>query len=119
MKRLIALATGLLLLATPIANAHTTLVSSNPKSNAMLTKSPTSISITFDDPLIKISGKNVSKISLSSTSGAIKLGPTTINKGTISAPIIKTLPASKYTVSYRVVSADGHPVSGSFNFWVH
>jgi copper resistance protein C len=119
MKRLIALATGLLLLATPIANAHTTLVSSSPKSNAMLTKSPTSISITFDDPLIKISGKNVSKISLSSTLGAINLGPTAINKGTISAPIIKSLSAGKYTVKYRVVSADGHPVSGSFNFWVH
>ena len=119
MKRLIAITTGLLLLATPIANAHTALVSSNPKSNAMLTKSPTSISITFNEDLIKISGKNVSKISLSSTLGAIKLGPITINKGTISAPIIKTLPASKYKVTYRVVSADGHPVSGSFNFWVH
>ena len=61
MKRLIALTTGLLLLFTPTANAHTALVSSNPKNNAMLTKSPTSISINYNEDLIKISGKNVSK----------------------------------------------------------
>jgi methionine-rich copper-binding protein CopC len=119
MKRITALAIGLLLITSPVAQAHTALVSSNPKSNAMLTKSPTSISLTFNEDLIKISGKNVSKLSLSNTLGAINLGPTTINKGTISASIIKALPASKYKVTYRVVSADGHPVSGSFNFWVH
>ena len=119
LKRAFLLAITTLILVNPLANAHTALVSSNPKSNAMLMESPKSISLTFNEDLIKISGKNVSKISLSNTLGAIKLGPTTINKGTISAPIIKTLPASKYKVSYRVVSADGHPVSGSFNFWVH
>lgn len=110
---------SLLLATAPAANAHTSLVSSNPKSNAMLMASPKSISITFNEDLIKISGKNVSKISLSNTIGNVKLGAITINKGTITAKLLKTLPVSKYKVTYRVVSADGHPVSGSFNFWVH
>ncbi len=110
---------SLLLATAPAANAHTSLVSSNPKSNAMLMESPKSISITFNEDLIKISGKNVSKISLSNTIGNVKLGAITINKGTITAKLLKTLPVSKYKVTYRIVSADGHPVSGSFNFWVH
>ena len=110
---------SLLLATAPAANAHTSLVSSNPKSNAMLMESPKSISITFNEDLIRISGKNVSKISLSNTIGNVKLGAITINKGTITAKLLKTLPVSKYKVTYRVVSADGHPVSGSYNFWVH
>jgi methionine-rich copper-binding protein CopC len=119
LKRALILALASLFIVNPVANAHTTLVSSNPKSNAMLKASPKQISITFDDDLIKISGKNVSKISLSNTIGEVKLGATTINKGTITALLLKALPASKYKVTYRVVSSDGHPVSGSFNFWVH
>ena len=119
MKRLLVVTFSLLLATAPAANAHTSLVSSNPKSNAMLMESPKSISITFNEDLIKISGKNVSKISLSNTIGNIKLGAITINKGTITAKLLKTLPVSKYKVTYRVISADGHPVSGSYNFWVH
>jgi len=110
---------SLILATAPAANAHTSLVSSNPKSNEMLMESPKSISITFNEDLIKISGKNVSKISLSNTIGNVKLGAITINKGTITAKLLKTLPVSKYKVTYRVISADGHPVSGSYNFWVH
>ena len=119
LKRAFLLAFTTLIVVNPWANAHTALVSSNPKSNAMLLESPKSISITFNEDLIKISGKNVSKISLSNTIGNVKLGAITINKGTITAKLLKTLPVSKYKVTYRVISADGHPVSGSYNFWVH
>ena len=85
LKRAFLLAFTTLILVNPSANAHTALVSSNPKSNAMLKSSPKYISITFNEELIEIAGK----------------------------------PVSKYKVTYRVISADGHPVSGSFNFWVH
>ena len=119
MKRIFVVTFSLLLALAPAANAHTALVSSNPKSNAMLKTSPKQISITFNEDLIMISGKNVSKISLSNTIGQVKLGAITINKGTITAQILKALPISKYKVTYRVVSADGHPVSGSFSFMIH
>jgi methionine-rich copper-binding protein CopC len=119
LKRAFLLALALLIAVNPIAQGHSALVSSNPKSDAMLMKSPKSISLTFNEDLIKISGKNISKISLSNTIGAVKLGAITINKRTITAKLLKTLPASKYKVTYRVVSADGHPISGSFFFWVH
>ncbi|MFM8620970.1 MAG: copper resistance protein CopC [Candidatus Nanopelagicaceae bacterium] len=119
MKRLIVLVTGLLLIAAPVANAHTALVSSNPKSNAMLKASPKYISITFNEELIEIAGKPVSKISLFNAKGKeIKLPNAQIVHKDIVVAVSK-LPPSKYKVVYRVVSADGHPVSGSFYFWVH
>ena len=119
MKRLIVLVTGLLLIASPTAQAHTVLVSSSPKSNAMLKASPKYISITFNEELIEIAGKPVSKISLFNAKGKeIKLPKAQIVHKDIVVAVSK-LPPSKYKVVYRVVSADGHPVSGSFYFWVH
>ncbi len=119
MKRIIALTTGLLLLASPIANAHTALVSTHPKANAMLKSSPKYISLTFSQDLIEVAGKKVNKIRLfNSKNKEIKLTDSIVIGRDIHVPISK-LPASKYKVTYRVVSADGHPISGSFNFWVH
>ncbi len=34
----------------------------------------------------------------------------------VSLPVDVRAPAGRYTVGYRVVSADGHPVSGSYTF---
>lgn len=119
MKRIIALATGLILLASPTASAHTALVSSTPKSNAMLTSSPKYISLTFNEELISIAGKEVSKIRLFNAKGKeIKLPKAQVIHKDI-VVVVSKLPNSKYKVTYRVVSADGHPITGSFNFWVH
>ena len=119
LKRAFLLAFTTLILVNPSANAHTALVSSNPKSNAMLKSSPKYISITFNEELIEIAGKPVSKISLFNSKGKeIKLPKAQIIHKDIVVAVSK-LPPSKYKVTYRVISADGHPVSGSYNFWVH
>lgn len=119
MKRISVVIVSLLLLASPAANAHTALVSSSPKSNAMLKASPKYISITFNEELIEIAGKPVSKISLFNAKGKeIKLPKAQVVHKDIVVAVSK-LPPSKYKVTYRVVSADGHPVSGSYYFWVH
>lgn len=119
MKRIFMVTFSLLLATTPAANAHTALVSSSPKANAMLKSSPKYISLTFNEELIEIAGKPVSKISLfNAKNRAIKLPKAQIIHKDIVVAVTK-LPPSKYKVTYRVVSADGHPVSGSFNFWVH
>ena len=119
MKRIITLTTGLLLLVTPIANAHTALVSTYPKSNAMLKSSPKYISLTFSQDLIEIPGNEANKIRLfNSKNKEIKVTQSIVIGRDIHVPVSK-LPASKYTVKYRVVSSDGHPITGSFNFWVH
>ena len=119
LKRALLLALGTTLATMTFANAHTALVSSSPKSNAMLKASPKYISITFNEELIEIAGKPVSKISLFNAKGKeIKLPKAQIVHKDIVVAVSK-LPPSRYKVVYRVVSADGHPVSGSFYFWVH
>ena len=119
LKRTISLTLGLIIASIPIANAHTALVSTHPKSNAMLKSSPKYISLTFNQDLIEIAGKKVNQIRLfNSKNKEIKLTQSIVIGKDIHVPVSK-LPASKYKVTYRVVSADGHPITGSFNFWVH
>ena len=119
MRKFLLIAIALSLVCTPVASAHTALVSSSPKSNAMLKASPKYISITFNEELIEIAGKPVSKISLFNAKGKeIKLPKAQIIHKDIVVAVSK-LPPSKYKVTYRVVSADGHPVTGSYFFWVH
>ena len=85
----------------------------------MLKSSPKYISITFNEDLIEIAGKPVSKIRLFNAKGQeIKLPAAQIIHRDIVVAVSK-LPPSKYKVIYRVVSGDGHPVSGFYFFWVH
>ena len=116
--KLIAFAAMLLLMGTPVASAHTALVSSSPANNANLHKFPKSISLTFNENLIKISDKNVSKISIAKPDGtSLKVNALKLNKSVISVDVLDTnTPKGIYKVTYRVVSGDGHPVSGTITF---
>ena len=117
MKRIFGSLLLVIFLAPINAYAHSTLVTSNPKSGAVLSKSPNSLALTFNENLIKIAGKNVSRVSLTDSNNAvIKLGKTTISKSRITAKITSALKSGNYKISYRVVSNDGHPVSGTIEF---
>ena len=117
MKRIIGALLLVIFLTPSSAYAHTALVSSSPKNGAVLTKSPSTISLTFTEELLRLSGKNVSRLSLiDSAKKQIALGKTTFNKATFSAKLKTTLIPGRYTVNYRVVSSDGHPVTGSIKF---
>ena len=118
MKRLMALIVTISILSTPIANAHTAMVSSSPKKNAVLATSPKYISITFTEDLIEIAGKQISKIELFNAKGkAIPIPKAQVIHRDIVAAV-SSLPSGKYKVVYRVVSNDGHPVSGSYFFTI-
>ena len=117
MKRIFGALLLVIFLAPINAYAHSTLVASNPKNGETLTKTPNLISLTFNENLIKISGKNVSRVSLiDSNNSVIKLGKTTINKSRITAKIISALKSGNYKIRFRVVSSDGHPISGVIKF---
>ena len=117
MKRIFGALLLVIFLAPISSYAHSTLVTSNPKSGAALSKSPNSISLTFNENLIKIAGKNVSRLSLTdSNNSVIKLGKTNINKSRITAKIISALKSGNYKIRFRVVSSDGHPISGAIKF---
>lgn len=117
-RRLLGLVVTFAMLSPNSAYAHTALISSNPKNNAVLQKAPTAITLNFNEPLIKISGREVSRVSLIDGKGKrIKLGQLKITKGQLVAPIMAN-PLSKgsYQITYRIVSNDGHPVTGTIRF---
>lgn len=106
-----------LVLATPVLGfAHATLVSSDPAAKSLLHASPSRVRLVFSEALEPTLGR----ISLIGSDGvAVKLAaagdPHDVNA--LVAPV-QPLQAGAYRVAWRVVSADGHPVEGSFIFTV-
>ena len=120
LTKIIALSLGFLVATPLVSSAHTGLVSSSPADKATIQVFPADISLTFDEELMKIGGKQVNKFSVHNPKHSeIKLGALKVTGGTISAPVKETnLISGTYKVYYRVISTDGHPVSGivSFNY---
>ena len=113
------LSLSLLITFTPHAYAHSTLVSSNPKSGAILNSAPTRVSLTFNENLLIISGQNPNSLEITSATGNSPIvGPLVIKGNIISIPLKSKAQKGRFKVSYRVVSADGHPIQGSFFFTI-
>jgi methionine-rich copper-binding protein CopC len=107
------------LVALPLpSQAHSGLVSSNPADKATVQSLPTEISLTFNEKLMTISGKQVNKFTLHNPEHHLmKLGALKITGATISAKVLdQSTDAGTYKIYYRVISADGHPVSGIISF---
>ena len=117
-QKIAAICAVIALLAPLPAQAHTSLVSSVPIKNSTIKAMPKTIAMTFDDKLIKIAGKNVSKFSvIGPDNKEIKLGPITLTNQIISAAVLEPKPKPGiYKINYRVISGDGHPVSGTIKF---
>ena len=103
----------------PAASAHNYLVSSTPEAGSVLTTLPPEFVIITNDVLLDFGGENTG------SAGALEVqGPDGLFYGdgcvTVSGPSISTAaalgPAGDYTVIWRVVSTDGHPVSNQFTF---
>ncbi|OKI47511.1 copper resistance CopC family protein [Micromonospora sp. CB01531] len=100
--------------ATPAA-AHNSLQAVNPAQDARLSTPPTQITLKFLQKLdpafttIVLSDAGQQKVPTSEPTVAGATGTVTISQ---------PLANGNYTVAYRVVSADGHPVQGSYSFTV-
>lgn len=120
LKRAFIAAIALSIITSPLANAHAVFSNSNPAKDSIIKAAamPKIISLTFDDNLIKIAGKNVSKFSVKKPDGTLMhLGSLRLAKHIISAQVLdKTFAPGKYVINYRVISDDGHPVTGTINF---
>jgi hypothetical protein len=123
MKKLIVLM--LLVLSIPLitnsalpANAHTSLELSNPSDGQSIEFMPAELSAAFNEDLISIEGEVVNTFELQSAEGTkYVLSAATIASPTVSAKVGDgDYPAGEYLLKYRVVSADGHPVTGEIRF---
>jgi methionine-rich copper-binding protein CopC len=113
---------GVLLLSIfsvfPSAQAHSDLISSDPVAGASLEKIPESFSLTFNEELISIEGETINTLSLEDAAGKnYPLSEVKILREVLTASAISgQYPAGEYLLSYRAVSADGHPITGEITF---
>ncbi len=122
MRRLAAIASAGLLLAGmaltaiftgPVASAHATRVSAEPVDNAVLTTGPDRVSATFNERL----QTTFAAMTVVGPDGNLwSTGETNVQGAVVGVGLRPLGPAGTYTVNYRVTSADGHVVSGSWSF---
>jgi copper resistance protein C len=110
----LTLLTGLaLLLGSAPAWAHSRLESSDPADGTSLATAPQKVSLTFNEPV----QAGFTTITVIGPDGAdYHTGTPTEVDDTVSIGVLPLGPAGAYKIGYRVVSADGHPVSGSVGF---
>ena len=108
----------LLFLISP-ASAHTSLVSSLPESGAVLNEVPSEVRLKFNEDLLLVDTKNPNRIEVINGIGQVVSGMTMVDGTEIYTPLdLSFEPSGEYTVKYRVVSADGHPIEGEYQFTV-
>ncbi len=107
---------GLLLAALacpPAAVAHAQLVSSTPADGAALAAMPARVEFVFNEDV----NPSFTQVVIASPDGRnLTAEQVTIDGPRVSAQVPAGLPGGAVTARYRVVSADGHPISGSISF---
>lgn len=95
--------------ATP-ASAHASLVAADPADGSTVTAAPSAVTLTFDDVITRAALVVNDADGARVDSGRLRVVGTIVTK-----PV--DLPAAgRYTIGYRVVSDDGHPVTGTLSF---
>ncbi len=108
------LCVGASLPAAPAAFAHDQLISSSPAPDERLNKSPASIILSFSSPLLVL-GHEVRVVDDNDKNWVA--GAPVLTRETLTQALPE-LPDGGYQVSWRVVSADGHPISGGYRIHV-
>ena len=102
----------------PDAGAHATLVSSDPAGGARLATAPSRVTVTFDESV----GLDLGYLRVIDGNGTdVGVGPASHPGGqgqTIGIDLQPGLGDGTYIASWRVISADSHPVEGSIRFVV-
>lgn len=104
---------GTTFLSAMPALAHDQVVSASPGENVSLATAPSEVVIEFTadlldtGALINVSNANGDDV----TEGEIRLEGRTVTQ-----PLQSNLPNGQYTIVWRVVSSDGHPITDSYQF---
>ena len=109
-----------MLITSESAFAHTSLVTSNPARGVTLSKLPSKISLTFEDPLLTLGKTAINHVVVTDSKGTVITSGIDIVEGAVLTDAFKSTQSlrGKYIVSYRVSAQDGHVVSGKYSFSV-
>ena len=95
------------------AGAHDSLVSSDPADGAVLGAPPATVTLEFSGEVIPTG----TQVVVTDASGApVDAGAPEVAGTQVVAALPADLPAGAYTVAWRVVSSDGHPIEGALGF---
>ncbi|TLM75113.1 copper resistance CopC family protein [Pseudarthrobacter sp. NamB4] len=118
-RQILSLGLGFLVFAAAVlglagpAAAHDAAESSSPSPGASLAAPPEQVSVTFNKNPLGIGAA----FSVKDTSGTEWAdGPVKIVDKVASQKLRAGGPAGEYTVAWRVVSSDSHPIEGTFGF---
>ncbi|MFE0556770.1 copper resistance protein CopC [Paenibacillus sp. NPDC058910] len=116
-KASVLLTLGLLLiLVFPTATwAHSKLETSTPAADAKLTESVQEVSLSFNENI----DENLSTLKIKNAQGeSVEVAEVKINQNTMLGTLAAPLPSGSYTVEWKIVGGDGHPVDGTYAFEV-
>lgn len=104
---------GVLAVAQPVVSAHASVVQISPEADSVLGSAPTRVSITFNEP-VSATGTG---IRVFDPSGRQVAGT---DAKVVNSELFAEMPPlpdqGSYTVSWKVISADGHLINGAFLF---
>ena len=100
--------------AAPQALAHAVLLSSDPAAEAVVDVAPTEIRLGFNENV----GPIFVRVLDQSGQESGNPGPFRVDGNDVYLPLEAALPDGTYVLTYRVISADTHPVGGSVLFAV-
>lgn len=116
MRRTLAMiVAGLVLVLLPAspASAHAALVATNPAQGSTVPAAPAEVTLTFSESISAVNDKI--RVIGPDGSRADQARPV-VTGATLRIPLRPNLPIGTYLVSYRIISADSHPVPGGFTF---
>ncbi|WP_144873412.1 copper resistance CopC family protein [Microbacterium sp. 1.5R] len=113
-----ALLAAFLLFVAPLsASAHDSILGSSPEADSTVDTLPTSLTLTFSAKLID--GEGATEVVVTDASGAsVTDGAATVDGAIVTQPLVAEAAAGGYHVIWKIVSSDGHPTSGEFDFTV-
>ena len=114
----LAAAACLLVLTAAPAGAHAIVRSTEPRIDEVVPQPPTEVVMEFNEP-VEISFGSIRVFG--TDGGRVDAGETEYVAGSADAvrvPLEPDLPHGTYTVAWRIVSADGHPIGEAFVFHI-
>jgi len=97
----------------PAASAHDAFVGSTPKAGSTVTAAPTSVTVSFEEPPLA-AGLAVAVTAPDKT--LVTSGDPVLTGSDVVSALVPLTRSGTYTVAWRIVADDGHPVTGTFTF---
>lgn len=95
------------------ASAHSVLLGTDPDDEEQLAAAPDEVSLTFNEDITDLG----TEVVITTEDGdMVSDGEVVIDGPVVTQALVADRPEGAYTVTWRAVSADGHPISGEFMF---